>query len=72
DRRKLTRGETVDSSGPFCHPQSLTRCHTISQDLTQHSLQDPCDPKPSPEPQQPNGDSALGGDVEEEDAQSRE
>ncbi|KAI2648114.1 Ankyrin repeat domain-containing protein 27 [Labeo rohita] len=78
DRRKLTRGETVDSSSPFCHPQSphaqsrsLTRCHTISQDLTQHSLHVPCDPEPSPEPQQPNGDSALGADVQEEDAQSR-
>ncbi|KAK2867555.1 hypothetical protein Q8A67_025672 [Cirrhinus molitorella] len=78
DRRKLTRGETVDSSRPFCHPQSprahsrsLTRCHTISQDLTQHSLQYPCDPDPSPESQQPNGDSALGADMEEEDAQSR-
>ncbi|RXN36385.1 ankyrin repeat domain-containing 27 [Labeo rohita] len=74
----MTRGETVDSSSPFCHPQSphaqsrsLTRCHTISQDLTQHSLHVPCDPEPSPEPQQPNGDSALGADVQEEDAQSR-
>uniref|UniRef100_A0A673H2H5 Ankyrin repeat domain 27 (VPS9 domain) n=1 Tax=Sinocyclocheilus rhinocerous TaxID=307959 RepID=A0A673H2H5_9TELE len=61
DRRRLARGETVDSSGPFCHPQSqhtpsrsLTRCHTISQDLTQHSLQEP-----------------NGADVEEEDTQPR-
>ncbi|KAA0724150.1 Ankyrin repeat domain-containing protein 27 [Triplophysa tibetana] len=57
DRRRLTRGETIDSSGPFCHSQaqhdssrmhwphaktkSLTRCHTISQDLTRLSLQTP-------------------------------
>lgn len=52
DRRRLTRGETIDSGGPFCHSQtqhdpsgtqikSLTRCHTISQDLTRHSLQTP-------------------------------
>ncbi|KAK9952727.1 hypothetical protein ABG768_018534 [Culter alburnus] len=79
DRRRLTRGETVDSSGPFCHPQSphsqtrsLTRCHTISQDLTQHSLHTPQDPDPSAGPPQVNGDSAVAMDVEvEEDAQSR-
>ncbi|XP_051739522.1 ankyrin repeat domain-containing protein 27 isoform X2 [Ctenopharyngodon idella] len=78
DRRRLTRGETVDSSGPFCHPQSphsqsrsLTRCHTISQDLTQHSLHTPQDPEPSASPPQVNGDSAVAMDVEEEDAQSR-
>ncbi|ROJ64723.1 Ankyrin repeat domain-containing protein 27 [Anabarilius grahami] len=83
DRRRLTRGETVDSSGPFCHPQSphsqtrsLTRCHTISQDLTQHSLHTPQDPEPSAGPPQVNGDSAVAMDVEvevevEEDAQSR-
>ncbi|KAF4095375.1 hypothetical protein G5714_024453 [Onychostoma macrolepis] len=44
DRRRLARGETVDSSGPqspHAHSRSLTRCHTISQDLTQHSLQEP-------------------------------
>ncbi|XP_051548331.1 ankyrin repeat domain-containing protein 27-like isoform X2 [Myxocyprinus asiaticus] len=51
NRLRMKRGETVDSSGPFCHPQTqqspntktkgLTRCHTISQDLTQHSLQTP-------------------------------
>ncbi|KAI7811583.1 putative ankyrin repeat domain-containing protein 27 [Triplophysa rosa] len=57
DRRRLMRGETIDSSAPFCHSQtqhdpsgmhsphaktkSLTRCHTISQDLTRHSLQTP-------------------------------
>uniref|UniRef100_A0A672K8I5 Ankyrin repeat domain 27 n=1 Tax=Sinocyclocheilus grahami TaxID=75366 RepID=A0A672K8I5_SINGR len=44
DRRRLARGETVDSSGPqspHAHSRSLTRCHTISQDLTQRSLQEP-------------------------------
>lgn len=69
----------MDSSGPFCHPQSLhsqtrslTRCHTISQDLTQHSLHTPQDPEPSAGPPQVNGDSAVAMDVEmEEDAQSR-
>lgn len=42
DRRRLARGETVDSSwpqSPHAHCRSLTRCHTISQDLTQRSLQ---------------------------------
>ncbi|XP_072527950.1 ankyrin repeat domain-containing protein 27 isoform X2 [Salminus brasiliensis] len=48
DRRQLRRGETVDSCGPFTpppehssssqqgpqnHAKSLTRCHTIHQDL---------------------------------------
>ncbi|XP_049330510.1 ankyrin repeat domain-containing protein 27 isoform X2 [Astyanax mexicanus] len=47
-KRRLQRGETVDGSGPFTHPaehsassqqgpqnqtKSLTRCHTIHQDL---------------------------------------
>ncbi|XP_051546305.1 ankyrin repeat domain-containing protein 27-like isoform X3 [Myxocyprinus asiaticus] len=51
NRWRLKRGETVDSSGQFCCPQTehsphtqtkcLTRCHTISQNLTQHSLQTP-------------------------------
>ncbi|XP_059392673.1 ankyrin repeat domain-containing protein 27 isoform X2 [Carassius carassius] len=44
DRRRLVRGETVDSSGPQsprAHSRSMTRCHTISQDLTQRSLQEP-------------------------------
>lgn len=34
----------MDSSGPQSprtHSRSLTRCHTISQDLTQRSLQEP-------------------------------
>nr|XP_055047827.1 ankyrin repeat domain-containing protein 27 [Misgurnus anguillicaudatus] len=55
ERRRLTRGETIDSIGLYSHAQtqqestgmqsshaktkSLTRCHTISQDLTHRSLQ---------------------------------
>lgn len=74
DRRRLTRGETVDISdcrpqSPHSQTRSLTRCHTISQDLTQHSLHTPQDPQPSADPQQLNGDTALAMDLDE-DAQS--
>ncbi|XP_016094054.1 ankyrin repeat domain-containing protein 27-like isoform X2 [Sinocyclocheilus grahami] len=71
DRRRLARGETVDSSGPFCRPQSqhtpsrsLTRCHTISQDLTQHSLQEPNGADVEEEDTQPRGSDAETADTE--------
>lgn len=57
------RGETLDIGGPpspQSHSRSLTRCHTISQDLTQRSLH-----TPSADPQL-NGDPALATDLEEE------
>ncbi|XP_077067659.1 ankyrin repeat domain-containing protein 27 isoform X2 [Siphateles boraxobius] len=64
DRRRLMRGETLDISGPQSpqtHSRSLTRCHTISQDLTQRSLH-----TPSAGPQPLNGalEESGGGRVE--------
>ncbi|XP_067292135.1 ankyrin repeat domain-containing protein 27 isoform X2 [Pseudorasbora parva] len=68
DRRRLMRGETVDLSGPqppHSQTRSLTRCHTISQDLTQHSLHPPQDPPLHPP--QLNGHAPPA--MEEQDAQ---